>query len=110
MLGFFIAAMHFVYIIFSKSHDKFYVGESVDAIERTAQHNQGFYKHASTSYTSDWELKLTLTLNTKAAALQIERYIKSMKSKAFIVKLITNAEFLQKFKSIVKEKFDIHIY
>ena len=44
---------------------------------------------------------------TKEDALKIERFLKSMKSKKFIGKLISDDAFLQGFKQIVKEKFDI---
>ena len=52
-------------------------------------------------------LKLTLSVATKGEALKIERFIKSMKSKKFIEKLISDNEFLQGFKQIAKEKFEI---
>ena len=99
--------MHFIYIIYTRSFDKFYVGESIDPTERVLQHNKGLYKGASTSYAKDWELKLTLSVATKEDALKIERFLKSMKSKKFIGKLISDDAFLQGFKQIVKEKFDI---
>ena len=99
--------MHFVYIIYTAAFDKYYVGESIDPAERVIQHNKGFYKGSSTSYTKDWEVKLILSVATKENAIIIERYIKSMKSKAFIEKLISDDAFLQEFKRIVKEKFQI---
>ena len=99
--------MHFVYIIYTRSFDKYYVGESIDPVERALQHNKGLYKGASTSFAKDWELKLTLSVATKEDASKIDRFIKSLKSKKFIIKLISDDAFLQGFKKIVKEKFEI---
>jgi len=50
-----------------------------------------------------------LPVSKKQDAVKIERYIKSMKSKAILIKLISDHAFLQEFKRIVKEKFDIEI-
>jgi putative endonuclease len=102
--------MHFIYIIYTSAFGKFYVGESIDPIERLSQHNSGFYKGSSTSYTQDWELKLVLSVLAKEDAVKIERYIKSMKSKAFLIKLVSDDVFLQEFKRIVKEKFKIEFH
>jgi putative endonuclease len=99
--------MHFIYIIYTRSFDKYYIGESIDPNERILQHNKGLYKGASTSFAKDWESKLTLPVATREDALKIERFIKSMKSKKFIIKLISDDAFLQGFKHIVKEKFQI---
>ena len=101
--------MHFVYIIYTVAFDKYYVGESIDPIERVNQHNLGFYKRSSTSFAKDWHVKLILPGGSKEVAIKIERYIKSMKSKAFILKLTSDDAFLQEFKRIVKEKFEIEI-
>jgi len=99
--------MHFVYMIYTTAFNKFYVGESIDPIGRVSQHNQGVYKGSSTAYAKDWELKLVLSVVSKEDAVKVERYIKSMKSKAFIIKLISDEAFRQEFKRIAKEKFKI---
>ena len=99
--------MHFVYIIYSHAFDRYYVGESINPAERVIQHNEGFYKGASTAFAKDWQLKLILPVASKEQAVKIERYIKSMKSKTFIGKLISEDAFLREFKRIATEKFTI---
>ena len=99
--------MHFVYIIYTPTFERYYVGESIDPIARVFQHNNGFYKGSSTSYAKDWELKLMLPVVAKEDGVKIERHIKSMKSKTFILNLISDEVFLQEFKRIAKEKFRI---
>ncbi len=101
--------MHFVYILYSTITDKFYVGESVNPTERTQQHNTKFYKTASTSFTADWALLLTIPLYTRQEAISVEKYIKSMKSKRFLQNLTTNKQFYLNFKTIVADKLNITI-
>lgn len=101
--------MHHVYIIYSPSFDRYYVGESVNAANRTKEHNSGFYRNASTSYTRDWQLALELWVSDRSQAIKLERYIKSMKSKAFIRKLLSDESFFSNFREIVKQKFQIEI-
>ncbi|MBZ4189278.1 GIY-YIG nuclease family protein [Niabella beijingensis] len=102
--------MHFVYILYSPACDRFYIGETVCPEQRLQQHNTGFYATSSTAFTSDWKIVLTLKVPLRVEALRIEQYIKSMKSKNFLRKLIAQDLFLEQFKKIVDEKFAITIY
>lgn len=86
--------MHFLYIIFSKKVDKYYVGESTSAFSRIQQHNKHYFKKNFTKIASDWEIKLLFQTNTKADALFLEKFIKRMKSRVFIEKLIDNPDIL----------------
>jgi putative endonuclease len=97
--------MHYIYIIHSPKFDKYYVGETVNVTERITQHNTGNYKGASTHFTDDWQLRLCFTVEDRICALKVERYIKTMKSKKFIEKLINEGDFLNGFKRIVLERF-----
>ncbi|WP_238987203.1 GIY-YIG nuclease family protein [Confluentibacter flavum] len=45
--------MNYVYILFSKTLNQFYVGETVDIEDRITQHNSGFYDSAFTKKASD---------------------------------------------------------
>jgi putative endonuclease len=101
--------MHYVYIIYTPAFDKYYIGESVNAVNRTEEHNSGFYHNASTSFTTDWELALQLQLETRSQAIKVERYIKSMKSKTFIRKLLSDESFFSNFRDIVRQKLQIEI-
>ncbi|ANH84127.1 hypothetical protein A8C56_21495 [Niabella ginsenosidivorans] len=101
--------MHFVYIIYSTAYDKFYIGETLCPEQRLIQHNTGFYAAASTAFTSDWSIELILELNNRIEAIKVEQFIKSMKSKIFLQKLVSHEDFLSRFKEIVEEKFSIKI-
>ena len=77
-----------VYIIYSPTKDKFYIGYTSDIEERIIRHNQkskGF-----TGNTNDWKIVHTETYPTKSEALLREKQIKSWKSKIKIQELISN--------------------
>ena len=86
--------MHFLYIIYSKKIDKYYVGETSDPQNRLKQHNGHYFKTNFTKAASDWELVLTFQCDTKKNAVFLERFIKKMKTRRFIEKVIQNPEIL----------------
>ena len=79
--------MYFVYILYSKILDKYYIGYTGDTVEnRLLKHR---YNHSGfTAKAKDWMIVYTESHETKSEAYARERYIKSMKSKAFISSLI----------------------
>ncbi len=91
--------MHFVYIIYSKELDRFYVGESASVIERVQQHNSHFFAKSFTSNASDWELKLSMEFPNRISARNAECFIKKMKSRQFIERLIEDHSWIiEKFR------------
>ena len=101
--------MHFIYIIYTAKFDKYYIGETVNISDRIEEHKTGYFKDSSTKYTDDWVLVLSLQTDSRTSAREIERYIKSMKSKKFIKRLISETAYLDVFKQIVKDKFQIEL-
>lgn len=86
---------HFLYILFSKSKDSFYIGESHNVEERLVKHNTHVYNpKCFTKIANDWEIALKYPCKSKEDALYVERYIKRMKSKKFILKIIDNHDIL----------------
>jgi putative endonuclease len=80
----------FVYIVFSNTKDKFYIGYTSDIEERIIRHNQkskGF-----TGNNNDWEIVYSEIFSEKSEALAREKQIKSWKSKIKIQELIKNKE------------------
>ena len=77
-----------VYILFSSTKNKFYIGFTSDLKERIIRHNQkskGF-----TGKTNDWKLVYSEIHTTKPEALLREKQIKSWKSRIKIQELISN--------------------
>ena len=82
-----------VYIIYSASRDKYYVGHSHDVQERLRQHNAG--RTPSTKTGRPWILKYTETFNDKSSAAKREVHIKKMKSRQYIESLIHSGDTCQ---------------
>jgi len=77
-----------VYILFSESKNKFYVGFTSNLEERLVRHNQkskGF-----TGNVNDWQIVYTEHYSTKELAHKRELRIKSWKSRIKIQALINN--------------------
>ena len=87
-------ASHFLYILYSKSCTKYYVGETHTIEERILKHNQHSYSNSFTKIANDWHLVLAYECVDRADALYIEKFIKRMKSKIFIEKIVTNPQII----------------
>jgi len=73
--------MHYLYIIFSNSLNKFYVGESHNVEERLQKHNNHSYKDAFSNIANDWVIVLSKKCASRDDALFLESFTKRMKSK-----------------------------
>jgi len=78
--------MFYLYIIYSKKLDKYYVGYSSDIKERLRKHNTS--NKSYTGKANDWELKYTEQFATKEEAMYREKQIKKWKSRKLIIQLI----------------------
>ena len=81
---FVVMGKHFVYILYSQSIDRFYIGETIDVENRLSEHNEHFFTGAFTSKANDWTVFLTLECKNRTQARMIESHIKRMKSKTYI--------------------------
>ena len=52
-------------------------------MQRLKQHNQGFYKSASSKIASDWIIFWKLKCATRKQALKIEAHIKKMRNRKY---------------------------
>ena len=96
--GFFVFnpyKMHHLYILYSKSANKFYIGETHNIDERIIKHNQHSYSDSFTKIANDWELVLLFNCANREEAIFLEKFIKKMKSKIFIEKIISNHAILE---------------
>ena len=76
-----------VYLLFSESKNRYYIGHSSNLEARLIRHNQkskGF-----TGNTNDWKVVYTDQYNTKEEAQKRELQIKSWKSRIKIQELIS---------------------
>ena len=79
---------YFVYILYSNTRDRYYIGSCENIENRLLRHNQGATK--STKSGRPWILKYYEEYATKTEALKRELYIKRMKSRKYIQNLIDN--------------------
>jgi putative endonuclease len=94
---------HFVYILYSPSHDRFYIGETSDVQIRLSFHNQ-LNQGGYTSKFRPWDLMLQMEVPNYSTARRIERYIKRQKNRRCIRALIDDPVYREKM--IVKFSVD----
>jgi putative endonuclease len=81
--------MYYIYILYSTSSDRYYVGYSSDLSTRLAKHNAGATR--STKPYRPWEMVYSESFETKSEALRREKQIKNYKSRNYIEGLISSA-------------------
>ena len=79
--------MHYLYILYSKKLDQYYTGHSHDVDKRLEKHNLG--KSRATHRGVPWDLKRVIEFQTKSQAIRAENWIKRMKSRKVIEKIIS---------------------
>jgi putative endonuclease len=85
--------MYFVYILYSESHNRFYIGQTNDLSNRIFRHNSGFEK--STAPYKPWTLVGSIEKPSRSEAMILEKKLKNLNSKdlnAFINKYIVGRE------------------
>jgi len=78
--------VHFVYILYSPSLDRFYVGETADPAQRLKHHLAGHQRY--TRRATDWIQVFLMSTSSREAALEIERAIKNSKSRKTLLRYI----------------------
>ncbi len=77
---------YYVYILYSKSINKYYTGYTSDIGKRLERHNAGWGIYSSRGI--PWELVYYESYETKNDAIKRENEIKSKKSRKYIEELI----------------------
>jgi putative endonuclease len=94
--------MYHVYILYSQSIDRFYIGHTSNILKRLAEHNnpQDFSKYSAKGI--PWEIVLSIIISeSRSDAMRVERFIKKQKSRAFIRKLILQKDNLEYFEKLI---------
>jgi len=85
-----------VYILYSTSIDRFYIGSCLQLNQRLAEHNSNNSKHAFTNRASDWEIYWQVDDLDYQQARNIEAHIKRMKSRQYLKNLSIYPAIIQK--------------
>jgi len=76
-----------VYILYSKSIDRFYTGSCNDLQKRLVQHSSIEFDKSYTRQVTDWVLYFAIDNLSYQQARKIEKHIKSMKSREYFQNL-----------------------
>ena len=92
--------MFYIYILYSESADKYYIGHTSDPMRRLVEHNEDI-KNSLTSRYRPWIMKRYFIVSeSRSEARQIETYLKRLKSRVYIERMINSPE---EFESIIKK-------
>jgi len=78
--------MYCTYILESEINGKYYIGSTQNTQKRLKQHNSG--KSHSTQYARPWKLIFTKEFQTRSEAVKYEKYLKSLKKRVQLEKII----------------------
>jgi putative endonuclease len=92
-----------VYILYSQSLDKYYIGSCIEVTEKLNQHLSKIFPGAFTTKANDWVIFLSLINLSYKQARDIESHIKNMKSKKYIQNLKRYPELSQKLINLYIE-------
>ena len=85
--------MYYIYLLYSPSSDKYYVGTTDDYQKRFHQHNTT-ERNTYTSKHKPWQPAAVFACGTdRRTAVKIEKFIKKQKSRVFIERIIEGDEF-----------------
>ncbi|MCY1634565.1 GIY-YIG nuclease family protein [Marinifilum sp. D737] len=76
-----------VYILYSVSANRYYIGYTKDLSNRIDLHVSGVFEKSFTSKYKDWEFFYSIECESIAQARRIEIHLKKMKSKKYLKNL-----------------------
>ena len=94
--------MFFIYILYSPTSDKYYLGSTENVSKRIFMHNNPI-RASFTSKHKPWILEKEFKVgDNRTLALKIERKIKKMKSRIYLEKLLDPMEGEKIFSELLK--------
>jgi putative endonuclease len=94
--------MFYIYINYSESADKYYIGHSNDPERRLIEHNTTEDNKYTTKY-RPWRILLSLEVSdSRGETIKMERFIKRQKSKIFLSRLIIEKDNPEYIKRLMK--------
>jgi len=85
-LGFFMA--YYLYILYSESKDRFYIGQTENVDTRLIYHNSGFVQ--STKFGRPWKLVFVKEFTDRGKAMKEEVRLKKAKNRIYLEWYISN--------------------
>ncbi|MBN3519273.1 GIY-YIG nuclease family protein [Algoriphagus lutimaris] len=91
-----MAVLFFVYILYSGSKDRYYIGQTENLEERLFQHNSDYFKNSHTHGIKDWKVVHKIACSSRKQAVNIELHIKRARKRKYL-------EDLQKYPEISRK-------
>jgi putative endonuclease len=82
--------MYYIYVLYNRSYDKIYIGQTVDLEKRPQEHNEKIHKGYTSRYNGTWEIVYKEEVPTRSGALIREKQLKSFRGREFIKKHISD--------------------
>ena len=79
--------MFSVYVLYSESYNKIYIGQTIDLSRRLVEHNNGTFAGYTKKFIP-WKIIYTEVYGTRSEAFAREKQLKSQKGREFVWKLI----------------------
>ena len=92
---------YFVYILYSSGYDRYYIGHTNNILRRVEEHNTNSRMTYTHKY-KPWELSTYYELESRNDAMKIEKYIKRMKSRKVLERLIQDSEYFKEIAQLVR--------
>jgi putative endonuclease len=97
-----VFVMYYVYVIYSESADKYYIGYTDNMEMRLRRHNNATFNSFTHKY-RPWIVKACFEAGPdKKLAMKMERYIKKQKSRNFLEDLVANKDNPAHFVQLVR--------
>ena len=94
--------MFYIYIIYSESADRYYIGHTNDPERRLIEHNTTDEIKFTTKF-RPWTMLLAFEVSElRGKAMKMERFLKKQKSRLFIQRLIESRDDTFYFKELIK--------
>ncbi len=94
--------MYYIYILYSPSVDKYYVGHTDNVKRRVVEHNESD-RITYTSKSRPWILKAVFKCSEdRGKTMKLEHYIKKLKNRKIIEKLIDGGVMSGKLAQLVR--------
>jgi len=88
----------FVYILYSPSTERYYVGQTENLIERLKKHNAAFFDGSSTKAGIPWHIYYTIECDSRKQAVGMELHLKKMKSVKYYHSVKSYPEIVEKLR------------
>ncbi|WP_373398423.1 GIY-YIG nuclease family protein [Algoriphagus halophilus] len=79
-----MTALFFVYILYSGSKDRYYIGQTENLEERLFQQNSGYFKKSHTHGIKDWKVVHKISSLSRKQAVNIELHIKRARKRKYL--------------------------